>query len=487
MKLLCSRLLATSCLLLAMTAAHGSSRPRYGGTARILLQHKVSSLDPLADEDYPEERDRLAALAFETLTEIDAQGRLRPRLASWWQSDSGHRFWQFRLRFAKFHDDTAVTAADVIASLNKVEPAWRCTTVDRQNVTIETPTPVVHLPELLALEKFAILKREPDGTLVGTGAYRLREWQPGEHALFAANEDYWGGRPYPDAIEFQMTNSLRDQLLQRQLGPYAAAEINLDALRVLDPGVQNVFMSRPSDLLVIMFLQPDAAGVAGRSRRKAIDPRLREALAASLNRPAVSALLQRRAVPAWGLLPQWLTGYEFLLNNSDSGANANAPDTDRARRLAASAGGISTPISLAYDFSDPTAKLVAERIQVDAGQVGIQVRPYGESHISSKTAQASMNADAVLLRLPLPSLEPDVALAVTGASLGLDAQTTSAALGAGRPEDQLAIERKAFEGFRLIPVARLPQAVWVNGSAHNWLLLPNGVWDLEQLWVEGAR
>lgn len=479
MKPLCSRLLVISLLLFALDGVHGSSRPRYGGTARIVLQHKVGSLDPRADEDYPEERDRVAALSFETLTRVDSQGHPRARLATFWQSDSAHRYWQFRLRLAKFHDGTPLTAADVIASLSQAEPAWRCATVDRQNVTIETQSPVHHLPELLALEKFAIVKRQPDGTLVGTGPYRLNEWQPGEHATFSAYDDYWGGRPYPDAIELQMGNSLRDQLLQRQLGPLSAAEINLDGLRVLDPLAQNIAMSRPSDLLVIMFLRTGSGSSTG-TNRKPVDPRLREALAASLNRAAVSALLQRRADPAFGLLPQWLTGYEFLMN---------APqDTDRARRLAASAGlGAATPISLAYDFSDPIAKLIAERIQVDAGQAGIAVKPYGESHINNKAAQASMSADAVLFRLSLPSLEPEIALAVLAANLNLDPQTATAALAAARPEDLSALERKALEGFRVIPVARLPQAVWLNGSTHNWQQFPNGAWDLDQLWVEGAR
>lgn len=476
MKLLCSRLLVISLLLLTLDGAHGSSRPRYGGTARIVLQHKVGSLDPLADEDYPEARDRMAALSFETLTRVDAQGHPHARLASFWQSDSAHRYWQFRLRLAKFHDGTPVTAADVIASLSQAEPAWRCATVDRQNVTIETQSPVHHLPQLLALEKFAIVKRQPDGTLVGTGPYRLNEWQPGERGSFAANDDYWGGRPYPDAIEFQMGNSLRDQLLQRQLGPLSAAEITLDALRVLDPVAQNIAMSRSSDLMVIMFLRTGSGSSTG---RKPVDPRLREALAASLNRAAVSVLLQRRADPAAGLLPQWLTGYEFLMNAQQ--------DTDRARRMAASAGAASTPISLAYDFSDPIAKLIAERIQVDAGQAGIAVKPYGESHINSKAAQASMSADAVLLRLSLSSLEPEVALAALASNLNLDPQTATAALAAAHPEDLLALERKTVDSFRLIPVARLPQAVWLNGSTHNWQQFPNGGWDLDQLWVEGER
>src|SRR5579864_7634654 len=474
-----ARLVAAFITLFIVLTASASTRPHYGSTAHILIQHRINSLDPLVETEYQGDRDKISRLVFETLTQIDAQGRVQPHLINSWQSEAALRVWQFQLRLANFPDGTAVTSTVVVASLKTMSPEWKFTIYSRQTFTIETPTPSPHLPELLSLPKFAIVKRLSDTTLVGTGPYKVSQWQPGEHALFAANDDYWGGRPYPDAIEIQMNAALRDQLLQRQLGPYAAAEVNLDALRVLDTTTQNLLISRPSDLLVIMFLQPDSAVAGARGAKKAIDPRIREALSASLNRPAVSALLQRRAQAASGLLPQWLTGYEFLMDS--------AQDTDRARRLAATAGGITTPVTLAYDFSDPTAKLVAERIQVDAGQAGIQVKPYGESHLNSRTARATMNADAVLLRVPLPAVEPGVALAALSATLGLDAQTASSVLAAGRPEDLLFAERKALEGFHVIPVARLPQAVWINGSAHNWLQSPTGAWDLQQLWMEGAR
>jgi hypothetical protein len=149
--------------------------------------------------------------------------------------------------------------------------------------------------------------------------------------------------------------------------------------------------------------------------------------------------------------------------------------------------GAPPPISLAYDFADPVSKLVAERIAFDASQAGITVRPYGESHVNSPSARASMNADAVLLRLPLASLEPSVALAALDRDLGMDAETASSALGAARPEDLLQAEHKALENFRVLPVAHVSQALWLNGNAHNWQQLPNGLWDLDQLWVEGAH
>jgi peptide/nickel transport system substrate-binding protein len=476
-----SRLAAISCLLALPANGLASQRPRYGGTARVLLQHRVTSLDPAADDDHPATRDRVAGLLFETLTAVDDQGRVHPRLASSWSADPARRLWQFRLRLARFTDGSPLTAADVAASLSKVAATWRCTASDRQTVSIESATPVWHMPEALALNKFAIVKRQPDGSLLGTGPFKLSEWQPGERALLQVNDDYWGGRAYPESIEFQMGTFLRELLLQHNLGPNLAAELPLDALRTLEQSGQNLSLSRPADLLVIVFLQPDTPS-SGRSGKKAVDPHVRQALAASLNRNAISnVLLQKKGAPASAMLPQWLTGYEFLF--------PSAPDPDRARKLVAEAGSTTSgaSISLAYDFADPLAKMVAERIAVDAREVGIRVQPYGDAHVNQRSAQASLNADAVLLRIALPSLEPSVALAALVSDLGTEPDIVSAALAAARPEDLFEIERKTLEGFRVVPVARVDQAVWLNAGAHNWQQLPNGSWNLDQLWVEGAR
>jgi peptide/nickel transport system substrate-binding protein len=483
MKRLLSQLSAISSLLLVAACAYGSSRPRYGGTVRVSLHDKVVSIDPLSEEDHPAARDRVAALAFETLTVIDAQGRLHPNLAASWHADPSKRVWQFRLRLANFQDGTLLTAADVVASLARSNPAWKYTAPDRQTVTIEAPSPVQHMAEMLALPRYAVVKRAPESggpaVLVGTGPYKLNQWQAGERAQFTVNEDYWGGRAFPDSIEFQMGFSLREQLLDRQLGQYAAAEVGIDQIRALEQTNQNVAISRPADLLAIAFLQTDSPS---RSGRKPVDPRVREALGLAINRAAISnVLLQRRGTPASGLLPQWLTGYEFMFPG-----NTNL---DRARELRADAAAfvVITPIMLAYDAGDSLSKLVAERIAVDAREAGLVVQPYAEPHIYSKTARSTINADAVLLRAPLPSVEPSVALAALADDLGFPAETAPPILGATRPEDLFEVERKLLEDHRVLPVAHLPQALWLNGSAHNWQQLATGAWQLDQLWVEGAR
>jgi peptide/nickel transport system substrate-binding protein len=459
--------------LLATTAAP-STRPHYGGTVRILLQHKIASIDPLVESDYGAARDRLSSLVFETLTTIDGQGRVRPRLASSWQAQ-GQRVWQFQLRLAEFQDGTTITSSAVVASLKTVSPDWKITAVNRQAFTIETPVPAPHLPELLSLEKFAVIKRAADNSLTGSGPYKLTQWQPGEHAVFSANEDYWGGRPYPDAIEVQMGASLRDHLLERNLGRDHAAELSLDQVHALEQTSQNLQLSRPAELLVIEFLQSDHNSRG----RKPVDPRIREALSYALNRSAISnVLLQRKAAPAGALLPQWLTGYEFIFSTT--------PDPDQAHRLRAEAGSIPA-INLAYDSSDPVAKMVAERIAVDAREAGITVQPYADPHVNTPSGRAALTADAVLLRVPLKSCEPVAAMAALADDLDLSSDISSAVLSAGRRDELFAAERKALADHRVLPVAHASQALWLNSNVHNWQQLPNGEWGLEQMWVEGSR
>src|SRR5438445_13742167 len=82
---------AISSVALTVSGAYASSRPRYGGAVRVLLHDRVMSINPISDEDHPPTRDRLASLAFETLTWIDTPGRLHPNRAVTWHADPAKR------------------------------------------------------------------------------------------------------------------------------------------------------------------------------------------------------------------------------------------------------------------------------------------------------------------------------------------------------------------------------------------------------------
>ena len=76
---------------------------------------------------------------------------------------------------SNFHDGTVLTAADAAASLARSNPTWKFSAVDRQTLSVEAPYPVQHMPEMLALPRYAIVKRQTDsaGTavLIGTGLF----------------------------------------------------------------------------------------------------------------------------------------------------------------------------------------------------------------------------------------------------------------------------------------------------------------------------
>jgi len=452
-----------------------STRPHYGGTVRILIQHKIESIDPCVEIEYPADREKLADLVFETLTEIDGQGKLRPRLAASWQADSGQRVWQFQLRAASFHDGSAVTSTIVVANLKAAMPDWKLTPSGKLTLTIETSSSTPHLPELLALSRFAIVKRLSNNGLAGSGPYKLAEWQSGEHALLAANDDYWGGRPFVDAIEVQMGFPLREHLLERNLGRDHAAELSIDQLRALEQSNQTLVVSRPADLLVVAFPRIAQNAQIGRSNKKPVDPRLRAAFAATINRQVISnVLLQHKSTPAAALLPQWLTGYEFIFPT---------PEPDQLRRWRTENPG-SASLTLAYDFSDPASRIVAERMAVDAREAGIVLQIYGDQHINTKSARRSFTADAVLLRLPLHVLDPAAALAGLADDLDLGPEIITAIQTAARPEELYEAESKALADNYLIPVAHVSEALWINNTVHNWQQRADGTWRLEQLWID---
>src|SRR5438034_1349700 len=110
--------------LVGLTAATACGGKRAGAGGRGLTYYESydpRSLDPALSTDVP--TGEMVTLAFDGLTQFDADGRLLPALADRWtagQDGSGSRY-VFHLRpGVKFHDGTPLTAAAVRASLLRV-------------------------------------------------------------------------------------------------------------------------------------------------------------------------------------------------------------------------------------------------------------------------------------------------------------------------------------------------------------------------------
>jgi peptide/nickel transport system substrate-binding protein len=436
---------------LSWVAAGGraETRPHYGGTLSVEIHDAITLTDP---GDWPAQ---LVPLVYDRLVQLDDRGEPRPALAISWQHDAENKRWELRLRpGVKFHDGSPLNAASVAASL---KGRVNIVMSGEDAVIIQTENPTPDLLVRLA-DRGAVLRRGADGVTMGSGPFRIAEWQPGQRALLAANDDYWGGRPFLDSIELQMGRLLRDQSIDLELGKADVVELTPeDARRAAQRGVRT-WTSAPAELLALVF---------ERGRTAFEDTRLREAVALSVDRAAIhNVLLQRQGESTAALLPQWLTGFAFLF--------PARRDLERARRIAASRSKAGLRATLSYDPGDPLARSIAERLAVDVREAGVvlQAMPGGK-------------ADMRLARVRLKSLDPSQALSDFAAALGLP-EPLKPAVGSA-PEALYQSERKLLEDYRVVPLFHVPQTLGLGRQVHNWDARPWGNWRLDGVWLEARR
>jgi hypothetical protein len=329
-------------------------------------------------------------------------------------------------------------------------------------------------------------RRDPAGTFsgeVGSGPFQIAEWEPGKHATLTANDNAPGGRPFVDSIQIQMGRAARDMLLDLELSKTDLAEIPVEqARRAADRGVR-VSLSQPDELLALVF-----AGGPEPGRGEPVDARLREALAASIDRASiVNFILQKNGEPAGGLLPQWSSGTAFLF--------PTAADPGRAKELWAQITGAPNLV-LGYDSGDPLEQSVAERIVVNAREVGIMVtarampRPSGQptpidERIWKRTPQTG---DALLIRLVMPSPEPAESLEVFASDLGITTAMNARFVPvSASPEEIYNRERTVVSSYRIVPLVWLPRVYGLSERVRNWKAPgPGETWPLADVWLDGA-
>ncbi|MCI0628457.1 MAG: ABC transporter substrate-binding protein [Acidobacteria bacterium] len=427
------------------------------------MRAQLDSYDPREitnDSSVAASAEKLLSLAFERLVRLDNTGRPQPQLALSWQTDVAKRHWEFRLRpGVKSHDGTAVTPATAVGALQRQWGNEFLMSVSGETLVIESKQPIPDLLERLAFGRsyiFAILR---DGTLAGTGPFRLAGWQPRQRAVFVANEDHWGGRPFLDKLEVQMGVSLTQQVVDFELGKADLIELAPDQLRRAARDGVRIWMSSPIELLAIGF--PREGGAEP-------DLRVRQALALAVDRTAIqTVLLQKQGEVAGGLLPQWLSGYAFLF--------PSAVETERARTLLKLMNPAPPPLVLEYDGTDLLARAIAERVSLDASQVGLKLR-------AVQAGPALQAAGKLrLLRVRLESLIPNVALStIVSRIFQVEGKGEEAA---NTPEQLYAMERKLIDSYRVVPLAHVAETYGLSPFLRNWMPTRWGVWRLEDAWL----
>jgi peptide/nickel transport system substrate-binding protein len=419
-------------------------RPRYGGTLRIMLRETPASLDPAKLN--ASQGARIFPLMFEGFTRFDAHGRLQPQLATRWQGDSSNQRWRFWLRpGVKFHDNAPLTAEAAAASLRAANPAWTVS-ADGDSVVIETTAPDVELPAELALPRNGIA-HHAGNKVVGTGAFTVSNWQPGGSLALTANEEYWGGRPFVDSVLVTPGQNWRQQMVALELGKADVAEVAPEQARRLSSAGRTIAESAPDELVALVFT---------REAQSADELRVRQALSAAIDRGSiVNVLLQGQGEAAETILPNWMTGYAMLFAQT-----GEKPATDP---------GSAGTLTLSYEASDPANQLIAERVALNARDAGIRVQ----------TAASAANADVRLVRIALPSPQPQLALQVAAGVAGLPIPQFQGA----SPEELYGREKEMLQSGRIIPLAHVPEATALGPGVNAWRSDLAGGWQLADVWL----
>ena len=204
-----TRFLAALGATLAMAVSPGAFA---AGTITMLDSFDVIDWDPAI---YYSAEPRVMLNIYETLTYYNPEtGTAEPRPATSWSVSDDGLVWTFNLREGvEFHDGSDWNAAAAKANLDRVREMGKgaayiwdsvseITATDDHTLTITTsyPAPL----NLIASAQYAATMASPaalekgtewfmEGNAVGTGPYRLVQWEKSQQMVLEKFDEYWGG------------------------------------------------------------------------------------------------------------------------------------------------------------------------------------------------------------------------------------------------------------------------------------------------------
>jgi ABC-type transport system substrate-binding protein len=259
-----------------------------------------------------------------------------------------------------------------------------------------------------------------------------------------------------------------------QLGKADLVELSPELVPRAKQAGLRIWTSEPVTLYGLRFDDAQAA---------ASDVRVREAFSLSLDRGTMAnVLLQKQAEPAAALLPQWLSGYAFLFN-----VDTNLERAKELRRaLPANTATGAQPLRLRVDPAGDLAKLLGERVAVNARQASILVqviaKPVPHAGASSP-ATSDPPAGVHLFAWHYSSLSPRAELDSMFAAYNLT-EPSEVSVTSTEHEQLYARERRVLEKRRVLPLVVQAESVGLGPALRDWMPARWGGWHLADVWLE---
>lgn len=300
-----------------------------GGVLQVALPVPLTAFHPVRSSII--EENEVSANVFETLLGMDEQGHIIPQLCESWEVLERGKSFSFTIRSdVRMHDDVPLTADEVKTALEKAirlsggnlpaglaairgVQAYLKGSVDfvegihaesqnRLRIDLEESLPL--FPSLLTDMRIGITREMPDGTLIGTGPFKMRSYST-HKIILERNEHYWKGARAPlERIEFDCGVSSADIALGLKSGRFDLAS------NLLPKDLEEILQDRRAQTVEVAKKNVYYAIFNDRSELSKNDE-LRKALCGSVRiDDLVRGTIGRFAQPATGLIPPGILAHD---------------------------------------------------------------------------------------------------------------------------------------------------------------------------------
>ncbi len=254
--------LLTGLAMATLVSVSALALPAQAATLRMAWAQDATGLDPHKQTAFPSLR--LLELIYEPLVRLDAQYNVVPAIATSWEFSADGQTLTFKLDpNAKFSTGDTVTSADVKASFERLlneETAAAARANFLSIASIDTPDPqtvVFNLsqpdaPILVAMSgtnaSIVPASAVADGSIgtqaIGSGPFKLDEWDPNVKEVLTANPHWAGGKVGVDGITISVLPSESAIIDSMRANQIDFALFNDPTIATLIPGEQGMTLNR---------------------------------------------------------------------------------------------------------------------------------------------------------------------------------------------------------------------------------------------------
>ncbi len=380
--------IVSACGSASSSPSSSSSGGKAGATIKVGIVTPTAAINPLtvADQgglDMLAQTGEYLCLSTQTLA-------LKPVLAESWSSNSTADVWTFKIRQGvKFHNGKALTADDVVytyqlqsnpknasnalSNFGGVLTPSGVQKVDDFTVAFHLAAPNGNFPYLTSSDNYNMIiipngynPSDWQSSFIGTGPFVLKSYTAKVGATFTRNEQYWGTKALPAETQFTFYATQTPEILALSngsidvVGQFAVA----GAEQLLASGAPYNIIKLRSSAHRELSMRCDQAPFT--------DPRVRQAIALTLDRPAIVKALFK--------------GYADIGNDSPfapvfPSTNTSVPqrtqNISKAKSLLSAAGhpsGFSTHLTTEQFLEIPEyAQIVVESAKAIGVNIGLTV------------------------------------------------------------------------------------------------------------------